>query len=291
METALMQTSTPPQGNQGVIGAGGVNIFHHFGVFKAAQELGIEFESMVAASAGAQAATFLTNGYSIDETTEIFLKEVQTARWNPANWMLCFRPADPLSIMIGGWFSLQPYIAQMIKKYNLKPNKKLRILACDYLRHEPVLFEGTDYDLVTALTASCSVPGWVQPVWHMHEGRLKLLVDGAVYHYNPTEFTSGTAIVSRFRPATEMPREWQTWMDLYFQMRELCFPLAGNSRYVDDTRNVVIENGMANVGGLNIGISRETCLKMVENGYNTAKPILKKAIADGRITSTKHRAH
>jgi hypothetical protein len=292
MKTDLVQNCTPPPGNQGVIGAGGINIFFHFGFFRAMRELGIDLMSMVTASAGTQAALFLANGYSIEETIEIFLRELKTARMDPTNWMRCFNPlADWLSISIGGWFSLKPYVAELMRKYKLKASNKLRILTCDYLTGEAVLFEGENYDLVAVVTASCSPKGWVQPVWFMHEGRLRLLVDGAHYHYNPTEFTCGTAIVSRFRSATEMPAEWQTWLDLYFQMRELVFPLAGNQRYVDEDHNVVVTNGRPNIGGLNLGISEETCRQMVEEGYNVAKPILERALAEGRITSNKPVIH
>ena len=112
---------------------------------------------------------------------------------------------------------------------------------------------------------------------------MKLLVDGAVYHYNPTEFSEGTCIVSKFRPATELPQEWETWSDLYFHLRELWFPLAGNSRYVDETKHIVIENGLPEVAGLNLGISDATIQRMIGNGYESAGPVLEKAIAEGRV--------
>ncbi len=286
MRSTRQEECTPPPGNHWVLGAGGWNLFHHLGVLKAADELGVEVDSVIGASAGSLVAAFITNGYKAEDLVSVFL-EMRALRWNPASWLSCLRGADPLSLAVGGWFSLEPFMRQLVARYKLKPNSRLRILTCDLLRHEPVVFEGTDYDLARALAASGAVPGVFQPLWQMKNGRLMLLVDGAVYHYNPTEFNCGQAIVSKFRPATDLPGDWETPADLYFHMRELYFPLAGNQRYVDDNKHIVIETGMPDVAGLNFGISRQTCLKMVENGYSTAKPVLAKAIADGRVTASK----
>lgn len=278
------QDCTPPPGNHWVFGAGGWNIFHHLGVLKAADELGINRDDALGVSAGSLVSAFDQNGYSWDVLLTELLKMLE-ARENPVLVAQAFRPADPLSMAIGGWFSLLPFMRGLVNQFKLDWTDGLRILACDILRHEPVVLKKGDCDLATAIVASGAVPGGFQPVWLFKDGRWMLLVDGAVYHYNPTEFNCGTAIVSKFRPATQLPKEWKTPLDLYFHMRELYFPLAGNQRYVDDTHNVVIENGMPDVAGLNGGLSRETCLQMVDNGYNTGLVVLKEALAEGRIVA------
>jgi hypothetical protein len=274
-----------------VLGAGGWNIFHHIGVLKAVEELRIDIGSVLGVSCGSLAAAFITNQspkYKAEDLIPVFLGMLR-ARLDPANLAKGIRAADPLSLFIGGWFSLEPAIKELVEKYGLKPNPRLRILACDILTHKPVIFEGTGYDLVHALTASGSVPKVFQPVWDFSSG-MKLLVDGAVYHFNPTEFTDGPAIVSTFAPETKPPNEgspidyWSWWG---FKMSELFFPVVGNRRDVDPCQHLVIETGMEHAVSLNFGISEETCLKMVDNGYATAKEAFAQAIADGRLKASK----
>ncbi|MBK9141206.1 MAG: patatin-like phospholipase family protein [Candidatus Melainabacteria bacterium] len=271
-----------PQGSPLVLGAGGWNIFHHFGVLDSLARHDIKCGTVVGASAGSTTAAFVTNGYSPDQLVEIFL-EMADDRHNFSVLLEAFKPCDPIAFSVGGLLSLEPSFRKMVERYGLKPNNRLKIVACDYFTREPVVFEGEDYDLAKALAASGAVPGVFQPVWDMSHGRPRLLVDGAIYHYNPTEFCDGPAIVSKFRPASDLPREWKTPMDLYFHFRELFFPLAGNNRYVDPVNNLVIETGLPHVAGLNFGLSRETLVSMVENGRKIADEVLDKAIADGRF--------
>lgn len=265
-----------------ILGAGGWNIFHHCGVVSALGANDIGFDEVVGVSAGSLAAAFLTNGFTPDEMVDAFLK-LADERENLGTLTEAVSLADPLALSIGGIYSLKPMFRRLVKEYGLKPNPQLKIVACDIFTNDPVIFEGTDYELSDALAASGSVPGVYQPVWHFDDGRPKLLIDGAIYHYSPTEFSHGPCIVSKFRPATQPPREWKTPLDLYFHFRELCFPLAGNHRYVDEEKHLVIETGLPYVAALNNGLSNETLLKMVENGHEIADGILKDARANGRF--------
>ncbi|MBZ0185140.1 MAG: patatin-like phospholipase family protein, partial [Candidatus Obscuribacterales bacterium] len=167
-----------------VLGAGGWNIFHHFGVLDSLEKHGIDFGPVVGVSAGSTTAAFVTNGYGSDELVEIFL-ELADDRLNMGVLLEAFQPCDQLSYAIGGPLSLAPSFKKLVERYGLKPNNNLKIVACDYFTREPVVFEGEDYDLVRALTASGAVPGVFQPVWDMSHGRPRLLVDGAIYHYSP----------------------------------------------------------------------------------------------------------
>ena len=265
-----------------ILGAGGWNIFHHCGVLKALEERGIKAGEVLGVSAGSMAAAFYTNGYTPDEMVQAFLK-LADERENFGQIIECFTMADPLAMSVGGPISLKPLFKRLITDYGLEPNKRLKIVACDLFTHEPVVFKGTDYNLVDAMAASGSVPGVYQPVWHFDNGRARLLVDGAIYHYSPTEFSDGPCIVSKFRPATQPPREWKTPVDLYFHFRELVFPLAGNHRYVDEEKHLVIETGLPYVAALNNGLSKETMLLMVENGREIAGQLLDKAREEGRF--------
>lgn len=265
-----------------ILGAGGWNIFHHCGVISALNANDIGFDEVVGVSAGSLAAAFLSNGFSPEEMVKAFLK-LADEREDLGTLAEAVTLSDPLAISIGGIYSLKPMFRRLVKEYGLKPNPSLKIVACDVFTHEPVIFQGTDYELSDALAASGSVPGVYQPVWHYGDGRPKLLIDGAIYHYSPTEFSQGPCIVSKFRPATQLPREAKTPLDLYFHFRELCFPLAGNHRYVDEEKHLVIETGLPYVAALNNGLSKETMERMVENGHAIADGVIKEARANGRF--------
>ncbi len=275
----------PAAGSPLVLGAGGWNIFHHFGVLIALREHNIQVGDVLGVSAGSITAAFLTNGYQPEDMIPVFL-DIRKERDNMASVLEGLTFTDPISLAVGGVFSLKPFITKLIERHGLKPNDRLRILACDYFTREPIVFQGTDYDLAVALTASGSPPTVFKPEWYMDGGRPRLLVDGAYYHYNPTEFFDRPAIVSKFRPATAMPTEFKYPMDLYFHLREIFFPVAGNSRHVDASRNLVIETGLPEVAGLNFGISEATCKRMVENGYNTANEVIARAKAEGRLCAS-----
>jgi len=266
-----------------VLGAGGIKGFGHIGLLKAIAELKVKVGKITGVSVGSIVAAFYTNGYTPDQIFEIFYEGV-LRRWDPSMLLGCMSWPDPLSLAIGGWIDLRPSLEEMTTRYNLRPNDRLRIVSCDILRQDPVQFEGSDYSLSTAIAASCSPPGVFRPVWHRKsDGTQALLVDGAWYHYNPTDFCKSTAIVSTFRPATEGPKEWQLPIDLYYHWREIYLPIAPHRNFVDPDKNVVVEIGLPDVAGLNFGLSREKCLEMVEDGYRTGLAVLKKALADGRI--------
>lgn len=265
-----------------VLGAGGVKGFGHIGVWKAIKELGIPVGTVTGASVGSIVAAFVTNGYSVEDLERVFHRGLSN-RMNLGVIMSALSPGDPLSIMIGGPMDLSQPMREMVREFNLKPNKALKIVAFDLIAQEPVVFEGEDYDLATALTASCALPSVLRPVWFMEGHRMRLLADGALFHYNPTCFSTSPAIVSTLKPASELPKEWTNPLDMYFHMRELYFPIAGHRRVVDQSLHVVIDCGLPDVAGLNFGVSAETCQRMIADGYKTAHTVLTDAIAKGRL--------
>lgn len=283
--TDKRRDSCIPAGSPLVLGAGGWNIFHHFGVLIAMREHNMEIGDVLGVSAGGMTATFLKNGFQPEDMIPIFLA-MRKQRDDIGAIIQGMRIADPITMAVGGAFSLRPFVSRLIAEYGLKPQKQLKLLACDYFTREPVLFEGENIDLELALTSTGSPPAVFQPEWHVDGGRMRLLVDGAYYHYNPTEFFDRPAIVSKFRPASAMPTEWKYPIDLYFHFREIFFPVAGNSRHVDASRHLVIETGLPEVAGLNFGVSEKTCMRMVENGYNTACEVLARAKAEGRLCAS-----
>lgn len=265
-----------------ILGAGGIKGFGHIGVLKALEERNVAVGKITGVSVGSIVAALYTNGFSCDQLFELFLDSIKR-RMDPALYFECVTIPDPLRAAIGGWLDLYRPLLSMVAKHKLKANSRLRIVSCDYFTHEPFAFEGEDYDLAKALAASCSLPTVFTPQWHQDGLRTRLLVDGAVYHYNPTDFSKAPAIVSMFRPASQPACDWQLPIDLYFHARELYWPIAGHRRHVDSERHVVIEIGLPTVAGLNFGLSRECCQRMVEDGYKTALAAIDEGIANGRI--------
>ncbi len=147
------------------------------------------------------------------------------------------------------------------------------------------------------MTASCALPTVMRPVWHSGpdqngDARLRLLVDGAVYHYNPVDFSRQPAIVLTFKAATEQPRaqDITSPLDYYFHWREMYMPITGHQSYVDPVQNVVVEIGLPYVAGLNFTASLNNFDAMIEEGYQTTLKVVGEAIKAGRVPSTKIRA-
>lgn len=285
-----------PASNHWVLGAGGWKLFFHIGVLQAAEELDATLDSVLGVSCGALVGAFATNGYKAAQITPIFM-DLRKSRWNPrvlmrmlavpdfAAYPKLLNITDPCSAWSCIFFTGVPFMQALVKEYGLRPNSRLRLLACDIAnnKRQPFIFEGEDYDLATGLAASGAIPGIVQPVRYNDGTREALLIDGALYHFNPTEFSPEPGIVSNLPRATRMPEDWQIPADLYFAWREINMPLVHGNDHVDAERHIVIRSGLPDVAGLNVGMSDETCRRMVETGYTSARPVLEKAIALGQV--------
>jgi len=267
-----------------VFGAGGGKGPGEIGAYKALLELGVPIGKITGVSVGNLIAVMATNGMSPDEMAAETLHGLRQR--NDLSFLIkTFTPGDLISLLVGGPIDMTVPMREMVDRLGLKPNKQLQIVACDFFTKEPYLFSGDDYDLAKAMTASCALPSVLRPVWY--DG--KLLVDGAVYHYNPVDFSREPAIVFTFRAASEQPNsaDLQTPLDLYFHWREMYMPLAGHRRYVDPVKNVVVEIGLRNVAGLNFTASINNFDAMVEEGYQTTLKVVGEAIKAGRVPSTR----
>jgi len=210
---------------------------------------------------------------------------------NPWKLYARMQTPDALQLFIGGGFSLRPHFAKLVHELDLHPTERMILGACDFFSREWVPFSmadgnlSTQEDLIYALTVSGSPPWVVQPHWYWDSKalRLRLLTDGAMFHYNPTQFFNESCVVSCFRRATRFPREWKNWFHLYVSAREIFFPVAGDNRYVDPVRHLVIENGRADVAALNGGISDDTCRDMERTAFDTSQQVVGEAFASGRL--------
>lgn len=270
-----------PKGIELVLGAGGVKGFGHIGVLRALRDLNVPISKVTGVSVGSLVATLYTNDLSLEQIFDEMYQGMRN-RNNPTVLLKTLSFPDPVSFAVGGMLDLTVTMREMVERLNLKTNDRLKIVACDIFTHEPHLFSG-DFDLAKAITASCALPSVLRPVWHVEDGAMKLLVDGAVYHYNPVDFCEGEAIVSSFKPATQMPAEVQLPVDLYFHFREMYMPIAGHRRHVDPNHHVVVQVGLPDVAGLNYGLTLEKCRQMEQDGYDATVKAVTAARAAGRL--------
>lgn len=288
-----------------VLGAGGVKGLCHIGFLKAARELMVSTGKVTGVSAGSIAATFDRNGFTPDEMLDIFLtdemRKPTSALANPLSFL------NPLTYLAGGVVNIEAFIDRIVRRYGLKPQDDLRILAYNVLRREPTVFEGTDYNLTKAIAASCAVPFVMRPVLYFPErsreagfitGKAKesmqrfgLLVDGGVHHINPGHFSEGPAIVASLGFATRLPSEWLSPVDLYMHLTEMTWSWLLNWYFaVPESDHVVINIAPRNVAGLTFGISDKKCREMADYAYRVSLAALSDEIEKGRLSTNKRRA-
>jgi hypothetical protein len=262
-----------------VLGAGGVKGYYHIGVLRALVELGIKVSRVTGVSVGAIIAALFTNGLPPEIILKLFL-EAHERVGNPLLLASSVVIPDLGSFLVGmSFLSLERPWKEAVDKLGLSPNPRLRIIACDADSKEAVVFEGEDYDLGVALSASGSLPGVFLPVRY---GK-KLLIDGAAYHRNPDEFCESTAIVSELGFAKTWPREFLDPLSAYFHWREIYMPVIEQNTAVDETRNVLIHHDADDVCGLSFSLSKKRCLEMYEAGYANAMRVIPQAMAAGRL--------
>lgn len=287
-------------GHEVVLGAGGIKGFGHLGFLQAIEKRRVQVGKITGVSAGSLVAALYTNGYSTDEMAEIYLGErMHSALTAAVNHPL--RMLNPLRYFTG-LVDIRSSIEDIVRKYDLRPNHNLRIVAYNVWRREPVVFEGTKYDLVTALAASCAVPGVMRPVWYKpecgshpkfvtrtaaksmpHRG---ILVDGGLHHMNPAHLCKGAAIVSSLGMATKLPSEFLGAVDWAFHMAEYMCSSFFNSLFNVAPEHVVIPVGMPDIGGLCFGITNKKCQEMIEYGRRITDRYLDEALIRGRIAAT-----
>jgi Predicted esterase of the alpha-beta hydrolase superfamily len=248
-----------------VLGAGGVKGYLHIGLLKAAAELGITFTKVTGVSVGAIIAALLTNGKSWKEILQIFL-DAHEKSGNPLLLASAIvLPTDWRKFLISPTFlSLEKPWEKACEELGLVPNDLLRIVGADAKTHEAVEFNGLDYPMYKALSASGALPGVFQSV--SYNG--KDIIDGAAYHRNPDTFCVEPAIISQLGFAKTLPREILDPLSMYFHLRELYLPIVQQETKVDTSKHLLIEHAADDVCGLSFALSEARCLKMVDQGYD-----------------------
>lgn len=226
-----------------VLGGGGSRGPSLLGFLDYLDSEGVEYNDFTGVSIGSVVAAFWTNGYSVEDIKQVFRDELFNSGLDM--WFKCLvPPLNPLRWIGLGMVDPLPVMRELVEKYELKPNRKLRMVAFDLITRKPVVFEGKNYDLVTALAASCSVPGMLRPVTAWVDGHYCLLVDGGLHHPQPGHYAKAPAIIAKL---IDMP-----FMELIFPDRRGDFVASVGdpyapffSRLSDDDIERLYQHGLA----------------------------------------------
>lgn len=270
-----------------VLGAGGVKGYGHVGVLKSIEKHKIPISEVTGVSIGSLIAAFYCNGFSAEEIRQIlakeaFLKEGAQAleRWQDA--------LTPLAVQHAGLINLGPIMQELVRKYDLKPNRRLKIVAYNVKTFSPVLFSGSKYNLGLAIAGSCSVPLVMRPIIDRirHNSQQKeICVDGFLHHTHPSQFCKGPAIVSKLGFASRLPSEFLPAPEMLLHLLELA-----NSMFLDwyfedpDSQHILVESGLPDVASLSFSVSERKCREMVRHAEHSANSQFKLAKAQGKLS-------
>lgn len=156
------------------LSGGGARGFSHVGVLRVLAENNVPIDYVAGTSAGSIVGGALASGMTIDEI------ETLAAKIGYANVMLP-------SLMFGGLFSNEPLGRFLRRHFPVTKIEEMPIpyaaVAFDLGKSEKRVFQDSG-SLITAIRASCAVPGVFAPV-RSEDGRM--LVDGGVLSPMPTD--------------------------------------------------------------------------------------------------------
>ncbi|MBY0551986.1 MAG: patatin-like phospholipase family protein [Candidatus Obscuribacterales bacterium] len=267
-----------------VLGAGGIKGFGHLGLLRAMRERNIVPHRVIGVSIGSAIATLHANGFTEDQSRDILLDAMH--RFDKGGVARFLRRFNPVKLYRqGGIIELRTLFEDICARYSLRPQPNLAIVAYDLARRKPVLFEGTDYDLVSAVCGSCSVPVVMRTTSYgqVYPPTMRL-VDGGVYHPCPTEFSPRPAIVSQLGLATKSPREKLPFVDRLFHFGEQMISRWWQRRFKRPRKqDLLIRTGKPDVAVLSFSARESTFLELEKYGYETASREFDKAIRSGAL--------
>lgn len=253
-----------------VLGGGGSKGPAHAGYLIAKERLGIKTGKCLGVSVGGLVATMSKNGMSGKEIAKAFIDR-RNRYLDPMIALQAIAWFDPLAFWTGTFITLEKLMAQFVKEFGLKPHPDLELLSFDVVNRKAVLYRGTAIDLVEALTGTGAVPGVFRPVF-LPDGRI--LVDGAIYHFNPTEFSPTTAIVSRLGRVRQLPTKVLNPVDMAMYMRELTVQPSPHAYDIDTSRHILVHTDLPTHGALVFGHSQADYEYMVKAGEEAAMRVL-----------------
>jgi NTE family protein len=155
------------------LSGGGARGFSHVGAIKVLADNGIHFDMIAGTSAGSIVGAALASGMSPAEIDSLARR---------MGWLNTLRP----SFSFGGLISLAPLGEMLRKVLPVSHFEELQVpfaaVAFDLVKSKEVILTGTG-DLITAIRASCAVPGVFAPI-PLDD---MLLVDGGVTSVLPVD--------------------------------------------------------------------------------------------------------
>lgn len=156
------------------LSGGGARGFAHVGVLKVLAEHNIPIDMVAGTSAGSIVGGALAAGMSVDEITALAKGIGYTNTMRPSLRFGGMLSSAPLGRFLTGHFTVTRFEEMPIP---------FAAVAFDLGKSEKVVLKDTG-DLITAIRASCAVPGIFAPI-RSEDGRM--LVDGGVVSPMPTD--------------------------------------------------------------------------------------------------------
>jgi hypothetical protein len=271
-----------------LLGAAGALTPAHAGFLQVLEDDHVPIAHITGVSGGSLVAALYANHYSAAQIKEILLSD-EFRIPKPEVLARMYHVADPWNL----WpytIDFKPWLDDFVKTYDLKPQPSLRIFAADNETHKPVIFEGTNYDLATALAASTdATPAMgMKPVYV--NGRQ--MVDGFYYHPTPADLCKAPAIVSKVGFVHEFPNHLLAPWDYFMQLREMAYYDKFKTLYPDQPGHIIAETGLPDVAATTFSLPKSVMLNLVDHGYAATMERLKqpdavKAIEEARKASNK----
>lgn len=286
-----------------VLGGGGIKGLAHTGFLTAVEDLNIKYGKITGVSIGSMVAALYVNGYSPKQIEDIFHNEL--GQLNPSRLArsMMLPPRVERLVYRSKPFSLHEFMANLVKKYKLKPRPRLRIVAFNAVTMKPVVFQGLKYNLVDALTASCALPYLFSPVIHGDKGAARaifdywakgedgtVLFDGGLYHPYPGEFCKGRAIIAKLGYTQVPPPAHLPPVDRLLHRLEYSSKKYLKHRHRDPEGHLVIEVGHKEIATMTFNISAAQRKLLVDHAYAISKASLTQAVQTGEVPVKKRRS-
>lgn len=255
-----------------VLGGGGVKGLSHAGMLLSGWERGICFVDVYCVSIGSLVGAMYVNGESPQTLAATFMAELDRFGRHAFEAMVSLRGLWNI-VRHGGAVDVKPFFDDMIARHNLRTQPNLKIIAAYWNKGvQPFLFDSGDYDLSTALNASCAMPPFVKPIWFTKDQKTVRLVDGGVWHDTPHHFCERPAVISRLGLAKKLPDHELGALDKVIHVGEMVVrPVKELFREgPDPSEHILIDTGLDQVATFTFNLSDEVCKAMVKRGYDQA---------------------
>lgn len=258
-----------------VLGGGGIKGLSHLGFLRALDDMQIEASTLTCVSIGAMVGAIASNGYPIDEVESIFWGELEALSPSKLTRSMLVPEVIERLVFRSEPFSLRKFMDEMVKRYQLKPNKTLRIMAFDICRLKPFVFEGEDYDLAEALTASCALPYLFRPI--IKKGHV--YYDGGIYHPNPGNLGPGPYLIAKLGYAKKAPKQALTLGDRILHNSERF----AKRVYApgDPVGHMVLDISDPSIATMTFGLTEANKRQLIDRAYAKTREELEKSMRDG----------